>query len=308
MDSPINQSHTPMSAILANTHSPHAQKYSQTSPQLGETRTWQKLFICIKCSWHSRDGGGGGGKETDAINGSLLHCEEHPEPHHKTFQERTAQRETSPASKHPPGIAPVRARPARQSSGPRKPVPQRRRVWRAEPLPKAVPYIASVRSQAGFIRLWLTGPGECSGYTGESIPRGSSAPTPTPKLCRYQLTMRTSLLFLLAAVLSLHLAHALKCYTCIEAEKSSDCRTESTCSILDKHCGTLVTSAFGKISIYKQCMPICEPGSGELAGKTGTLSCCQSDLCNSAVTGVKISYLLLLVSVGFVGTLLRAGL
>ncbi|XP_030075609.1 lymphocyte antigen 6E [Microcaecilia unicolor] len=121
--------------------------------------------------------------------------------------------------------------------------------------------------------------------------------------------MRTFLLPLLAAALCLHTAHALKCYTCVGAEKNSDCLKESTCTVLDKYCMTMVGTASGKTTIIKQCLPLCEPGKGESHGLSGTMSCCQSDLCNvSGAMSVRISFLTLVFSVGFVGTLLRGGL
>ncbi|XP_030075646.1 lymphocyte antigen 6E [Microcaecilia unicolor] len=119
--------------------------------------------------------------------------------------------------------------------------------------------------------------------------------------------MRPFLLFLLVIALCLHNAVSLKCYTCPVTKKSSDCATESTCSVADKYCMKIIASASGETAVSKACTPDCTEGKQTISGATASVYCCQSDLCNGA-TSVKISYLALVISLGFLGSLLRAGL
>ncbi|XP_030075634.1 lymphocyte antigen 6E [Microcaecilia unicolor] len=120
--------------------------------------------------------------------------------------------------------------------------------------------------------------------------------------------MRLFLLFLLGSALCLHTADCLKCYTCIGAQKNSDCLQETTCSPESTHCMTNVASGAGQTVITKQCVPGCKPNQFEHIGLKASVSCCQTDLCNYSGASLRISYLTLFISVGFVGSLLRAGL
>nr|XP_033789700.1 lymphocyte antigen 6E-like [Geotrypetes seraphini] len=119
--------------------------------------------------------------------------------------------------------------------------------------------------------------------------------------------MKTFLLSLLAAALCLHLADSLKCHTCEVASKSSDCTKEKTCSSREMFCKKIVASASGETIVSKDCTSDCSEGKAQIAGVQASVYCCQSDLCNGAMS-VKISFLALVISVGFVGSLLRAGL
>ncbi|XP_029448024.1 lymphocyte antigen 6E-like isoform X2 [Rhinatrema bivittatum] len=108
-------------------------------------------------------------------------------------------------------------------------------------------------------------------------------------------------------------AQALKCHTCNLADSNSKCMTETTCPSADTHCLTAVgTASVGSITatvITKECAAACTAGAHTYGGITGTVSCCESDLCNvSGATGVKLSSLALLVPAGFVLSLLRAAL
>ncbi|XP_030046089.1 lymphocyte antigen 6E [Microcaecilia unicolor] len=121
--------------------------------------------------------------------------------------------------------------------------------------------------------------------------------------------MRTVLLSLLAAALCLHTAHSLQCYTCFEIEEKSICSTITHCSSDGQYCLTNVTSVSGKTVITKQCVTVCTPVETENKGTKISNSSFQTDLCNyNGAKSVRISYLTLLISVGFVSSLLRAGL
>ncbi|XP_029448015.1 lymphocyte antigen 6E-like isoform X2 [Rhinatrema bivittatum] len=129
---------------------------------------------------------------------------------------------------------------------------------------------------------------------------------PFPVVQGHRLTMKSVLFPLLAAALCLHAAHSLICYTCLKAEKNSDCLSKTECTSDENYCETTVGSAFGKNVIIKQCAPVCASGEGEFQGMKVSISCCQADLCNySGATSVKISFLALLVPAGFVLSLLR---
>ncbi|XP_029448013.1 lymphocyte antigen 6E-like [Rhinatrema bivittatum] len=140
--------------------------------------------------------------------------------------------------------------------------------------------------------------------------------------------MRTVLLSLLAASLCLHAAHSLKCYTCVGQQSNSDCLTEAVCSSSDVYCLTAVVPppGFNNTSgITKQCAPSCSTMDTEFNGAKASVSCCQADLCNhrggtngtmsggtngtmtegtNEATNLHISSLALVISVGFLGTLL----
>ncbi|XP_030046086.1 LOW QUALITY PROTEIN: uncharacterized protein LOC115460469 [Microcaecilia unicolor] len=63
-------------------------------------------------------------------------------------------------------------------------------------------------------------------------------------------------------------------------------------------------TSMGKTLMVKQCVPMCLPGIQEISTGKTSISCCQTDLCNQRSDRVKISYLALVISVGFLGSLL----
>ncbi|XP_029448020.1 lymphocyte antigen 6E-like [Rhinatrema bivittatum] len=121
--------------------------------------------------------------------------------------------------------------------------------------------------------------------------------------------MRTVLLSLLAAALCLHAVHSLQCYTCIAAEKNSDCLTKTECESNENYCMTVVASVSGSTGIVKQCVRDCTPAESSQGNTKASVSCCREDLCNkSGAASAKLSSLALLVPAGLVLSLLRAGL
>nr|XP_033790466.1 prostate stem cell antigen-like [Geotrypetes seraphini] len=127
--------------------------------------------------------------------------------------------------------------------------------------------------------------------------------------------MKTFLLSLLAAALCLHPARSLKCYSCAVAEKNSDCVEMKKCSPEQKYCKTGVHAFSSLVAIIKECTDECFPFNSEYGESRSSVYCCQTDLCNysekgpsedktSAAVSLRISYLALAVSVGFVGFLL----
>ncbi|XP_030045891.1 lymphocyte antigen 6E-like [Microcaecilia unicolor] len=105
----------------------------------------------------------------------------------------------------------------------------------------------------------------------------------------------------------------LKCYTCTKKQSNSDCLIETQCSGSLRYCETIVTrtkQGFSVITnIWKYCSSRCMTSVQYNNGLKSTISCCDTALCNiSGAMSVKISYLALVISVGFGGSLLRSGL
>uniref|UniRef100_A0A6I8PP56 Lymphocyte antigen 6E n=1 Tax=Xenopus tropicalis TaxID=8364 RepID=A0A6I8PP56_XENTR len=124
------------------------------------------------------------------------------------------------------------------------------------------------------------------------------------------LTMAALYVSLLLAALCIGTAVPLKCYTCTGESSNANCLNQTNCSDIDTSCQTFVASIslFGVSakSITKSCTPSCTPGGASFAGATGTVSCCNTDLCNiSGAPGVKYSYPALGLSLGFLLVLLR---
>ncbi|XP_030046087.1 lymphocyte antigen 6E-like [Microcaecilia unicolor] len=122
--------------------------------------------------------------------------------------------------------------------------------------------------------------------------------------------MKTFLLSLLALALCLHTAHSLKCYSCT-VEKNSDCKDYQECSPSEKYCQTGIYEYDSNIAIIKTCTDTCFPFSSQAGSARASVSCCQTDLCDHSrgrsAASVRISNLALVISVGFVGSLLGAG-
>ncbi|XP_069478256.1 lymphocyte antigen 6E-like [Ambystoma mexicanum] len=105
------------------------------------------------------------------------------------------------------------------------------------------------------------------------------------------------------------IAHTLRCYTCTSQTNNSQCMTATNCTSGETNCKTdVINYAVGK-SITKACASSCtvtNVGAGGIGYKT---ECCSTDLCNtSGATGVKISYVVLAATVGFIGLLQRGEL
>nr|XP_033789863.1 lymphocyte antigen 6E-like [Geotrypetes seraphini] len=115
--------------------------------------------------------------------------------------------------------------------------------------------------------------------------------------------MKAFLISLVVVALCLLTVHSLKCYTCKGETSNSKCQTATAeCVGADDVCQTKLTySEAGLTGVEKTC------GACAAPDKDIFISCCKTDLCNkNGATSVKISYLALVVSVGFIGTMLRA--
>ncbi|OCT77253.1 hypothetical protein XELAEV_18032452mg, partial [Xenopus laevis] len=103
----------------------------------------------------------------------------------------------------------------------------------------------------------------------------------------------------------------LKCYTCTSATSNSNCMTQTNCTATDTSCQTFLGSVsvlgVSATSITKTCTTSCTAGGTSFAGVTGSVSCCNTDLCNvSGANGVKYSFPALGLSLGFLLVLLRS--
>nr|XP_033789680.1 lymphocyte antigen 6E-like [Geotrypetes seraphini] len=119
--------------------------------------------------------------------------------------------------------------------------------------------------------------------------------------------MRILLVSLLAAAVCLHLVHSLTCYSCKEVSNmdtctKKKCQNETYCISIKGH-----KDASSTVLMSKQCVSECTEGPQTTLELTGNATCCKTDLCNGA-TSVRISCLPLVISLGFVGSLLQAGL
>ncbi|XP_036448316.1 phospholipase A2 inhibitor and Ly6/PLAUR domain-containing protein-like [Colossoma macropomum] len=85
-----------------------------------------------------------------------------------------------------------------------------------------------------------------------------------------------------------------KCYTCV----ADDCTGTVSCEGDEDHCISTTVTAGDTKKMMKGCASrsLCTAGVSTLqaAGVTGSLSCCEGNLCNSA-EGVKLSLLIMLV-------------
>nr|XP_033790564.1 lymphocyte antigen 6E-like [Geotrypetes seraphini] len=124
--------------------------------------------------------------------------------------------------------------------------------------------------------------------------------------------MKAFLISLVVVALCLPTVHSLlQCYTCKSETSNSKCQTPASCGEGETFCKTSVTyGGIGSLRvsfINKNCADSCSPSDVNVYAGGAYTSCCQTDLCNvNGATSVKISYLALVVSVGFIGTLLRA--
>ncbi|XP_069477849.1 lymphocyte antigen 6E-like [Ambystoma mexicanum] len=121
--------------------------------------------------------------------------------------------------------------------------------------------------------------------------------------------MKAFLISLLALVLCVERAHSLRCYTCISETSNSQCMTATNCTSGETNCKTDVINYAVGMSITKSCASTCTETDVSVAGVGYKTACCSTDLCNtSGATGVKISYVVLAATVGFIGLLQRGGL
>ncbi|XP_078542497.1 uncharacterized protein LOC144828293 [Lissotriton helveticus] len=117
--------------------------------------------------------------------------------------------------------------------------------------------------------------------------------------------MKTVVVSLLAAALLFGTAHSLKCYVC--ASTTGSCNTQGTCAAGEVYCASATLTSGSSTTIAKACMASCTAGSGTVSGVTGTVSCCQQDLCNGA-NSVKINYAMVFLAAGISALLLKGGL
>ncbi|KAL6483685.1 hypothetical protein MHYP_G00085570 [Metynnis hypsauchen] len=100
------------------------------------------------------------------------------------------------------------------------------------------------------------------------------------------------------AVLPLGSLNGNKCYTCTD----NDCRATVSCEGDEDHCLSATATAGGVQVAVKGCVSrnLCtaEESSMQAAGITGSVSCCEGNLCNGA-EGVKLSLLIMLVPLIF---------
>ncbi|KAM9308480.1 ly6/PLAUR domain-containing protein 2-like [Gastrophryne carolinensis] len=115
--------------------------------------------------------------------------------------------------------------------------------------------------------------------------------------------------FLLLAALCLGTASSLQCYTCIMPSSSSQCTTTATCASGQNYCQTVSASVAG-VSVtgsLKSCESSCTPGSTNTMGVSGTVSCCQTDLCNGA-NNIRSGSAVLFLALAAIVTLLSGSL
>ncbi|XP_051733863.1 lymphocyte antigen 6B-like [Ctenopharyngodon idella] len=92
--------------------------------------------------------------------------------------------------------------------------------------------------------------------------------------------------------------YSLKCYRCFPDSKGSCETTQETCPAGVSKCASItgeISVGSTKVSFTaKGCVPECVPGSTQLpGGGTGSVHCCDTDLCNAADGVYKGSFLLL---------------
>ncbi|XP_064410339.1 lymphocyte antigen 6E-like [Latimeria chalumnae] len=123
---------------------------------------------------------------------------------------------------------------------------------------------------------------------------------------------------LLATLLTLFLlcvkqAKPLQCYVCNTVSNNDNCLDSKNCSASDTHCKTTVTTieAVGVTvtkTISKMCTSSCTPSESTsiLVSKT-RVTCCTTNLCNrNGATNAQTSYLLLVLSAGFLCALFKS--
>ncbi|XP_069477848.1 lymphocyte antigen 6E-like [Ambystoma mexicanum] len=139
-------------------------------------------------------------------------------------------------------------------------------------------------------------------------PRGTL--TTTPGSTKHCANMKLFLSVLVAAVLCVEQACSLTCYTCTSQSSNSQCMTSSNCTSPENvYCETDVFNYLVGLSITKKCSASCAASSVTIAGVGITTTCCSTDLCNvSGATSVRISYLALAVTAGFICLLQRSRL
>ncbi|XP_067386174.1 ly6/PLAUR domain-containing protein 2-like [Emydura macquarii macquarii] len=116
-------------------------------------------------------------------------------------------------------------------------------------------------------------------------------------------------------VLFLFAARALQCYTCQQPISASLCTTVSNCSQDETMCKTVMYSLeevfpfMGDSTVAKSCAQNCIPSDVDEIGSSRPTSCCNTDLCNhDGAASVRISYVAMGISAGFLCILLRTGL
>ncbi|XP_030046085.1 lymphocyte antigen 6E [Microcaecilia unicolor] len=124
--------------------------------------------------------------------------------------------------------------------------------------------------------------------------------------------MKAFLISLVMAAVSLQTVHSLRCYTCKSETSNSKCQTPENCTDSTYCMTSVIYGGVGSLSvgvISKDCAKSCTPSNVNAYVGGSSTSCCKTDLCNiSGATSVKISYLALVASVGFICSLLLAGL
>ncbi|XP_053571938.1 lymphocyte antigen 6E-like [Bombina bombina] len=115
---------------------------------------------------------------------------------------------------------------------------------------------------------------------------------------------------LLVTALCIGTAYSLSCYTCLSESNNANCMTSQSCSDTDAFCMTTVAAAgvagISFASITKECAAICQETGIGILGASTSVSCCDTDLCNtSGASGVKSSYAILALCVGLLLALLR---
>ncbi|XP_069478102.1 lymphocyte antigen 6E-like isoform X2 [Ambystoma mexicanum] len=119
--------------------------------------------------------------------------------------------------------------------------------------------------------------------------------------------MKVLLGALLTAAVLLGTVHSLKCYTCAATTNIADCNAISTCTSGSASCMKVEATSGGLTAISKSCVLECTEGSVSTGGVSGSVHCCNTDLCNGAAS-VKISPAVLSLAAGVSVILLRAAL
>uniref|UniRef100_A0A8C8RG18 LY6/PLAUR domain containing 2 n=1 Tax=Pelusios castaneus TaxID=367368 RepID=A0A8C8RG18_9SAUR len=119
---------------------------------------------------------------------------------------------------------------------------------------------------------------------------------------------QTPFLFLFAA-------QALQCYTCLDPISASLCSTISNCSKDEIMCKTVMYSReevfpfVGDSTVVKSCAPKCIPSDVDEIGGTRSTICCNTDLCNhDGAASIRISHVVMGISINFLCILLGNGL